>query len=99
MPDLTMPWLATCFFGGIAVAGVYLGLLWAAVRHLPGPRGTVIFVLLGLARAALVISVMAGAIMVAVPATGIVAGTLGFLVMRFSATRMASQGKEIPQWK
>ncbi len=86
---------------GAVIGGLYLGLLWAAVRHLPQNRGGVlVFVGLALARMVLLLGALAAAAALAVPAMGLVAALAGFVVVRLAATRLlgrATQGDDA--WK
>jgi len=79
--------VAAALAGGL-VGAVYLGLLWVGVRHLPQDRGGVlVFIGLTLARMALLLGALAAAAALGVPATGLVAGLAGFIVVRLAATR------------
>lgn len=86
---------------GAALSGAYMGLLWLAVRRLPQDRGGVlVFVGLGLARAALLLGALAAAAALGVAAEGFVAALAGFVVVRLAATRLL--GRETPadtSWK
>ena len=78
---------------GAALSGAYLGLLWLAVQHLPQDRGGVlVFVGLGLARAALVLGAVAAAVALGVAAGGLVAALAGFVAVRLAATRLLGRG-------
>lgn len=75
--------------GGAAFAGLYLGLLWLAVRRLPEERGGVAaFLLLGLARAGLLLGALAAAMMLGASALSLIAALAGFLAVRLAATRL-----------
>jgi len=86
---------------GAVIGGLYLGLLWAAVRHLPqDQRGVLVFVGLALARAALLLGALAAAAVLGVPTIALVAALAGFVVVRLAATRRfgrATQGDA--KWK
>jgi F1F0 ATPase subunit 2 len=80
---------------GAVVGGLYLALLWAAVRRLAqGRAGMSAFVGLRLARAGLVLGALAAAAMLGVPAEGFVAALAGFVAVRVAATRLL--GREAP---
>jgi NhaP-type Na+/H+ or K+/H+ antiporter len=73
---------------GGALGAMYLGLLWLAVRSLPQDRGGVFsFVLLGLARVALLFGALAAAAALGLRIEGIAAAVAGFIALRFAATR------------
>lgn len=83
--------------GGALVGGalgtIYLGLLWVAVRSLPQDRsGIPVFIGLGLARVALLVSALAVAVALGLPAQGIAAAVVGFITVRFAATRWLGNG-------
>lgn len=87
-----LPLLAAALAGG-TLGSAYLGLLWLAVRHLPQDRGGVlIFVGLGLARAALLLGALAAAAALGVALEGLVAALVGFVAVRFAATRLLGRG-------
>lgn len=80
---------------GAVIGGLYLGLLWAAVRLLPQDRGGVlVFVGLALARMVLLLGALAAAAALAVPAMGLVAALAGFVVVRLAATRLLGRAKQ-----
>jgi len=80
---------------GTGLGGVYLGLLWVAVRRLPHDRGGVaVFVGLALARGALALGALAAAAVLGVQAAEIVAGVLGFVAVRIAVTGLTGRGKE-----
>ncbi len=86
--NLPVSTLVVAALAGGLVGAVYLGLLWVAVRHLPQDRGGVlVFIGLTLARMALLLGTLAAAAALGVPATGLVAGLAGFIVVRLAATR------------
>ena len=89
----------TAFLAGAAFGAVYLGILWAAVRLLPGRRGSVIFVALGLARAALVVAVLYGAFALDMPPLAIGAGLLGFVAVRLAVARAVEPQTGERAWK
>lgn len=73
---------------GAALGAIYLGLLWVAVRSLPQDRrGLRVFVALGLARVALLIGALAAAAALGPPIEGIGGAVVGFIAVRFAATR------------
>ena len=79
-------------FVGVFVGGafgvIYLGLLWVAVRSLPQDRsGIFVFLLLGLARVALMLGALMAAAALGLPVEGIAAGVVGFIAVRIIATR------------
>ena len=84
---------------GAGIGILYLGLLWASVRALPRSRGAVIFLGLGLLRAALVMAALAVALFLDVPPIGIAAAVAGFLATRLVATRRADPKIGKAQWK
>jgi hypothetical protein len=93
--------LLAAVLAGAGLGGLYLGLLWAAVRRLTQRRGGVAaFVALGLARGALLLCTLAAAAAHGVPAAGLVAALLGFVAVRLAATRVL--GRAMPggaAWK
>jgi F1F0 ATPase subunit 2 len=85
--------LVAGLLAGAAFGGLHLGLLWVAVRRLPEGRGGVTaFLLLALARAALLLGALAAAVLLEASALSLVAALAGFLVMRLAATRRPSRG-------
>jgi F1F0 ATPase subunit 2 len=79
--------LAGALVGG-ALGAVYLGLLWVGVRSLPQDRGGIlVFVGLGLARVALLLSALAVAAALGLRIEGIAAAVAGFIAVRLAATR------------
>ena len=93
--------LLAAALAGAGLGGLYLGLLWGAVRRLTRDRGGVAaFVALGFARAALLLGALAAAAVLGVPAAGLVAALLGFVAVRLAATRVLSPGTPGgPVWK
>lgn len=78
---------------GAALGGVYLSLLWAAVKRLPrSPDGIAVFITLGAARAVLLLGALAAAAALGVPASGFVAALSGFIVVRLATTRQLRRG-------
>ncbi len=74
---------------GGALGAIYLGLLWLAVRSLPQDRsGVLVFVGLGLARVALLLGALTAAAALGLPVEGIAAAVVGFVAVRFAATRL-----------
>lgn len=86
---------------GAALGALYLRLLWVAVRSLPQDRhGARVFMLLGALRMALLIGALIVAAALDVPAQGIAASLLGFIVMRVTATRwLAHTAPKDRVWK
>jgi len=86
---------------GAGLGAIYLGLLWVAVRHLPQDRtGVFVFVGLGLGRLALLLGALAVAAALGPPIEGIAAAVLGFVAMRFAATRLLARATlEDRAWK
>lgn len=77
---------------GATLGGAYLGLLWLSVRCLAQEhRGVTLFVLLALARAALVLGALAAAAAFGMPATAFIAALLGFVAVRLAATRLSGR--------
>lgn len=72
---------------GATFGAVYLGVLWVSVRVLPGRHGPLLFVALGLVRAALVIAALAGALALSAPPFAIGTAFLGFVATRFMIAR------------
>jgi F1F0 ATPase subunit 2 len=73
---------------GAAFAALHFCLLWAAVRRLPWePGGVTAFLLLALARVALLLTALAAAVMLEAPAMSLMAALVGFLAVRLAATR------------
>jgi hypothetical protein len=92
MSASALPLLAAAL-AGAGLGGLYLALLWAAVRRLPQERGGLaVFVALRIARAVLLLGALAAAAALAVPAEGLIAALVGFLAVRFAATRLAGPG-------
>jgi F1F0 ATPase subunit 2 len=84
----TVPPLVAGLLAGAAFGGLHLGLLWVAVRRLPEGRGGVTaFLLLALARAALLLGALAAAVLLKAPAMSLVAALVGFLAVRLAATK------------
>lgn len=78
---------------GAGIGAVYMALLWMGVRRLPQDRGGfAAFVWLRIARAALLLGAMAAAVVLAVPAEGLVAALVGFIIVRLAVTRLARRG-------
>jgi len=86
---------------GAALGAIYLGLLWAAVRSLPQDRsGIRVFVGLGILRMALLFGALAAAAALELPASGIAAALVGFIAVRFAATRwLADETPGDATWK
>lgn len=78
---------AAAFFGGAALAALYLALLWAGTRSLAGHRPVRDFLLSALARAGLVLGALAVWTLYTPDPGVLVAGLLGFVAMRLAATR------------
>ncbi|AXS41492.1 ATP synthase subunit I [Breoghania sp. L-A4] len=77
---------------GVLIGGLYLGLLWLGVRHLPRERGVPVFLGLALARMAVLVGALAAAATLGTPAEGLVAALAGFVAVRFAATRLSGRG-------
>jgi len=95
--------LLAAALAGAGLGGLYMALLWAAVRRLPrepsaasGRSGVASFVWLGLARVALLLGALAVAAALALPAEGFVAALAGFVAVRFAATRVARRPARRP---
>lgn len=86
---------------GAGLGALYLGLLWLAVRHLSQDRGgLVVFVGLGAARLVLLLGSLFVAAALALPLEGVAAAVVGFIAVRFAATRMLGQESvEKLKWK
>jgi len=84
---------------GMALGVLYLSLLWASVRLLPLRRGAAMFIALGLARAALVMAALAGALVLDLPPIRIAAAVAGFIAVRLLATRRADPTVGAASWK
>ncbi|MBW6495878.1 MAG: ATP synthase subunit I [Burkholderiaceae bacterium] len=84
---------------GAALGVLYLGLLWVSVRALAGQRPAVTFVALALARAALVLGALAGALVSGIGAGEILAALAGFVAVRVAATRRTHPAKGQQTWK
>jgi hypothetical protein len=85
--------LLVATLAGAGLGGLYLALLWAAVRRLPRERGGLaVFVGLRVARLVLLLGALAAAAALAVPAEGLIAALVGFVAVRFAATRLAGLG-------
>lgn len=80
---------ALAFAAGAGFGAVYLALLWAGARALAGPRAHTAFALLAVARLALVLATLAGAALLGVGATELVAMLAGFVAVRAVMTRWA----------
>lgn len=92
MSAAIMPLIAG-LLAGVAFGGLHLGLLWVAVRRLPAERGGVTaFLLLALARAALLLGALAAAATLGASALSLLAALAGFLAMRLAAIRRPSRG-------
>ena len=78
---------ATAFFGGAVLGVLYLALLWTGTRSLAGHRPLRGFLLSALARAGLVLGALAVWALHTPDPGVLVAGLLGFAVMRLAATR------------
>ena len=79
--------LALTFAGGAAIGAAYLGVLWAGVRGLAGPRGGARFLALAALRAGLILGALALALAAGAGAGAILAGLAGFVAVRLAATR------------
>ena len=78
---------------GAALGAIYLWLLWGAVRALSRDgSGVLIFVGLGLARVALLLGALTAAAAFGLQALGIAAAVVGFIAVRFAATRWLGHG-------
>jgi hypothetical protein len=99
--NVSLPSLLAAALVGAGLGGAYLGLLWIAVQRLPQERGGVAaFVLLALARGALVLGSLTAAAVLGAKAAGIVAGLLGFVAVRVAATRLTGHTLEgAPRWR
>ena len=86
---------------GGALGGLYLGLLWLAVRSLPQERsGVLVFVGLGFVRVVLLLGALVAAAALGLPVEGIAAAVLGFVIVRVALTRwLARNSPEDGRWK
>lgn len=84
---------------GAAVGGVYLVLLWVAVRRLPARGGGMVFLLLALARAALIIGALWVVMSLDLPAPAWLGAVAGFVIVRVVATRAANLPTGHATWK
>lgn len=92
--------LGLAALAGALVGAAYMALLWVAVRRLPqASGGAMLFVALTVARAALVLGVLAGALALGVQAGGLVAGLAGFVAVRVAATRGTRGPQGGPRWR
>jgi hypothetical protein len=93
--------LAVAAAAGAGFGALHLGLLWLAVRRRPGGRrGAAVFLVLGLARAALLLGALAAGVALGASAAELVAAALGFLAVRLGATRVAGpRAPETPPWR
>lgn len=87
--DMVVAALAAALAG--AVFGLaYLGLLWLAVRRLPRQHGGVAaFLVLGLARLALLLGALWLAVLTGMTAAGLAAALGGFVAVRLGVTRLS----------
>lgn len=95
--DVDMILLST--LAGAAIGAVYFGLLRIAVRALARPKSTLLFLALGFARAALVLSALAIAFRFNLPLIGILAALAGFMAVRLFLTRAANSPAGATRWK
>ena len=95
----TLPILAGAALAGAALGVLYLGLLRASVRALAGPRPAARFVALALARAALVLGALAGALRLGAGVSEVLAALAGFALIRLAVTRRVRAEGEGPAWK
>ena len=84
---------------GAAIGAVYFGLLRIAVRALARRQSALIFLALGFARAALVITALAIAFRFNLPLIGILAALAGFMTVRLFLTRAANSCAGATPWK
>ena len=84
---------------GAVIGGIYLGLLRLAVHALTHRQSALIFVALGIVRAALVIGAIAMALSFDVPLMGILAALAGFTAVRCVLTRAANPIAGAIPWK
>ncbi|WP_439155175.1 N-ATPase subunit AtpR [Yoonia sp.] len=84
---------------GAAFGGVYLALLWVAVRRLPASGGGLLFMLLALSRAALVILALWLAISLDLAVPAMLGAVAGFVAIRVIATRAADLQTGHATWK
>lgn len=76
------------FASGVAVAALYLGLLWGSVRQLARGGGLWVYLLLAALRGGLVLGALWGAVWLGVDALGIGIGLAGFVVIRVGVLRV-----------
>ncbi|PWJ09786.1 ATP synthase subunit I [Jannaschia seohaensis] len=91
--------LALSFAGGMAFGAVYLALIWSAAQRIAGPRPVLAFVTLALARAALLLGSVIGALAMGANATGLLSALAGFVVLRVAATGRIRDAERRAQWK
>jgi hypothetical protein len=81
--------LPAAALAGAALGGIYLSLLWLAVRCLLRQRtGIVVFVLLAFVRAALCLGTVWACAVLEVPMAQIIAALFGFIVVRLAVTSL-----------
>lgn len=86
------------FAAGAVFGAAYLALLWAGARQIAGPRPLRGFAGLALARAALLVGALAGAVALGADAAMLVSWLAGFVAVRVLATRRARTG-EGARWR
>jgi hypothetical protein len=92
MTDADLPGLGLAVAAGAAVGGLYLGLLWRALRaQARGGGGAARILLGGLVRVMAVAGAAAAALAAGVPALHLVAALAGFLLARVAGTRLVGR--------